>query len=198
MDKPSSEPLKKQFLSHFLFNPHPTIVTLRYKLKTQETLMKGCIIDIETTGLNRENDKIIAFGILKRNIAEIHQLTKPDHDKFETFIKQKTQTSPKPRYGYAVHFEMQFLNFKDHKNWKDLTQYAQKDWDYYENPYYRLRLDQCTLTPFQEPDIQGSEVPQHWQQWLKTHKPQTLWAIAFHNLSDLLRTRQLIRGELAN
>jgi len=193
MEKPSSKPLKKQLLSYFLFEP-PPIVTLTYKLSPEEALEKGCIIDIETTGLDPAYDKIITLGILKRDIAQIHQLTIPAYNTFKLFCLRKTEKTPKPRYAYAAHFEQEFLgHFKD---WRDLTQYVERrgyEWDNPEyDPYYRLRLDECTLTPFQEPDIQGREAPAYWETWLQQQKPKILYAITYHCLCDLLRARQLI------
>jgi hypothetical protein len=62
-------------------------------------------------------------------------------------------------------------------------------------PLYKLHLDQVTFSPFSQPDIVGSEVPEHWQEWIKTKNPQELWPITFHCLCDLLRIRQLVKAE---
>ena len=56
---------------------------------------------------------------------------------------------------------------------------------------YRKRLGQCTSAVFEEPAIRGRDVPQIWEQWLKTNKPEFLANITLHCLSDLLRERQL-------
>lgn len=56
---------------------------------------------------------------------------------------------------------------------------------------YPKRLGQCTLPAFEEPAIRGGDVPQIWEQWLKTNQPEFLANIALHCLSDLLRERQL-------
>jgi len=192
--RPSSKALKNQFLANFLVTK-PKIVTLDYHLEREQELPNGCIIDVETTGLDPQLHHIITFGILRRKTARIYQLTNPDYESFKALATQKTQRAQMPRYAYNTRFESDFTGIQ--QGWHDLTQYTERrgyDWnnpDY--DPYIPMRLDQCTLTPFQEPDITGSQVPQHWQQWLNKHKPQTLWAIAFHNLSDLLRTRQLIK-----
>jgi uncharacterized protein YprB with RNaseH-like and TPR domain len=190
--RPSSKPLRKEFLANFLITK-PKIVTLDYRLQREQQLEKGCIIDIETTGLDPQLHHIITFGILRRKTARVYQLTNPDYVSFKALVTQKTQRSQKPRYAYNARFESDFTGIQE--GWHDLTQYEERhdEWIWYDGPYYRMHLDQCTLTPFQEPDITGSQVPQHWQQWLNKHKPQTLWAIAQHNLSDLLRTRQLIK-----
>ena len=54
-------------------------------------------------------------------------------------------------------------------------------------------LGQCTSSAFKEPAIRGRDVPQIWQQWLNTNKPEILANIALHCLSDLLRERQLVK-----
>ena len=58
---------------------------------------------------------------------------------------------------------------------------------------FRKSLGQCTSPAFKEPAIRGRDVPQIWQQWLNTNKPQILANITLHCLSDLLRERQLVK-----
>lgn len=58
---------------------------------------------------------------------------------------------------------------------------------------YRKSLGQCTSYAFEEPARRGGDVPQIWQQWLKTKKPEILANITLHCLSDLLRERQLVK-----
>lgn len=58
---------------------------------------------------------------------------------------------------------------------------------------YRKSLGQCTSPAFKEPAIRGGDVPQIWQQWLNTNKPEILANITLHCLSDLLRERQLVK-----
>jgi hypothetical protein len=58
---------------------------------------------------------------------------------------------------------------------------------------YRKRLCQCTSAVFKEPAIRGGAVPQIWQHWLNTNKPEILANITLHCLSDLLRERQLVK-----
>lgn len=192
-NKSSSAALKKQFLAIFLINP-PKIVETHYRLSKEQTLKKGCIIDVETDGLDPHHNRILTLGILKRNIAQVHQLTKADYGPFKSFAVEKTIFSPEPRYAYNARFEQDFLS--EEKGWHDLTQYAKKEGFYGTDdfdPFHRLRLDSCTLTPFTELDIVGSDVPRLWQEWLSKHKPESLWQITLHCLSDLLRTRQLIK-----
>lgn len=199
MKKPTNHNLKKEFLANFLFNKYPSVVTQSCRLPRAQALRKGSIIDIETTGLDPNFDNIIAIGILERNIAKVHQLTKPHYVSFKRYCQRKTEGSPKPRYAYAAGFEQDFLNVQHGllADWEDLTQYKERqgyDWnskDY--DTYIRLHLDQCTLTPFHEPDILSREVPNYWQAWLNDRKPKNLWSISYHCLCDLLRERQLVK-----
>jgi len=177
MEKPSSKPLKNQFLANFLVTK-PKIVTLAYHLEREQELHSGCIIDLETTGLDPQLHHIITFGILRKKTARVYQLTNPDYESFKALATQKTQRAQTPRYAYNTRFESDFIGIE--KGWHDLTQYAERndEWVWYDG---------------QEPDIIGSDVPLHWEQWLTKHKPQTLWQITHHCLSDLLRTKQLIK-----
>lgn len=187
--------LRKQFLSYFRFESFPWVVPLIHKLSNKKALKKGCITDIETTGLHPNTDMILTLGVLKRNIIFIYQLTNNEYDRFWSLCVNIVSKAPKPRYGYNTRFEAEFLGIK--KDWQDLTQYARaheynNEWGC-NPPYYRLRLEDATTAPFKEPSIQGSEVPQYWKAWLKKKNPKHLYEISYHNLCDLLRTRQLVK-----
>ena len=173
---------------------------------TQAHLTKGCIVDIETTGLDPDNDIIIAVGVLrtfthhekKHTRARITQLVRTDRPwRFRNVQHIRVFKAPTPRYAYNAEFESSFLHIQD--GWWDLMQYGERegnDWVNAEGgPLYKLHLDQVTFSPFSQPDIVGSEVPEHWQEWIKTKNPQELWPITFHCLCDLLRIRQLVKAE---
>lgn len=184
--------LYQHFLSYFRFEPFPWIVELHHDLSNKKVLTKGCVIDIETTGLDANTNKILTLGILTRNKARIYQLTNKQYPRFRDLCINKVSKTPNPRYGYNPRFEADFLGIKE--GWHDLTQWEERTYnDYEQGPYYRLSLDQCTLSPFKEPTIASSEVPAYWKQWLTSKKPKTLYEITWHNLIDLLRTRQLVR-----
>lgn len=186
--------LEHEFSTYFLFKPYPEFIPFTVKLPEKHHLPKGCVIDVETTGLNPETDDIITMGILQKDRAVIHQLTNTAYPQFKTYCHNKADRTPLPRYGYNTRFESEFLNIKE--GWHDLTQHAERrgyNWyneDY--DPYYRVHLDECTISTFKEPNIKGADVPGTWQEWLNTHKPTTLSKITLHCLADLLRTRQLI------
>ena len=176
--------LQHEFTSYFLFKPYPEIVPFTVRLPEKHILPRGAIIDIETTGLNPEADDIITMGILQKDRAVIHQLAKPSYELFKAVCESKATRAPKPRYAYNTRFETGFLNIKD--DWVNLTQYGGKEWEDWENgPYYRMHLDQCTFSVFKEPEIFGHDVPRTWQEWLTTHKPETLSKITLHCLANL-------------
>jgi len=186
--------LQHEFSTYFMFRPYPEFIPFTIKLPEKHHLAKGSVIDVETTGLNPETDDIITMGILQKDRAVIHQLTTPLYEPFKTYCHNRATRTPLPRYAYNTGFESQFLNIKE--GWHDLTQYAERrgyDWnnpDY--DPYIRVHLTDCTCSVFKEPNITGADVPHTWQEWLNTHKPETLSKITLHCLADLLRTRQLI------
>jgi len=182
--------IAKDILKHLLFT-NPYFISLTYKL--DNSLKKGSIIDCETTGIDCLSDKIITLGIIRKNLLLIYQLLKEDsYWRFLQLCKRIAKKQPTPRYAYAVHFEADFLNLKDDK-WLDLTEYFEVDYDD-ENPFRRYSLVDVTFHPFpNEPiDIDGSQIPQEWQQYLKTKNKNHLTNIIFHCACDLHRTKQLI------
>lgn len=166
-------------------------ISLSYKLDTP--LHKGCIIDCETTGLNPSTDQIITLGIIKKNLLLIYQLIHEDsYHRFHSLCHRIVKEQPTPRYGYACRFEADFLKILD-DNWQDLTQHFEVDYaDFI--PFRRYRLIDVTRHPFpDEPiDIDGSQVPTEWQQYLKTKNKKHLTNIIFHSICDLHRTKQLV------
>jgi len=193
----------KDFRRYFLFASRELFIKIY--MKTNPCLEKGCVIDIETTGLNpRKNDyynpqsHVITLGIYQGDLIRIYQLAKPDYDRFLEICRRIVDKTPQPRYAYAAHFEQKFLEVKE--GWQDLTRYIEPDyeWDYYDHPPWfsgRLSLKDVTKGPYESRedwDIEGSEVPSTWEKWLKTKDPRVLSEISYHNYIDLLRERQLI------
>jgi hypothetical protein len=265
--------LQHDFLTYFQHLPFPQHFPFIIKLPKRYYLEKGCIIDLETTGIFPLLSHIITMGILEKGRAVIHQLTVPKYTDFLYYCIQKAKETQEPRYAYNARFESEFLQIEN--GWHDLMQYrdyldnsesrgleiakAEKSqirrinsgtykvhsqsgdgeyavylWDdlwICECPYYetygiaygikckhiwavefslkmeeqeqakrnlgiihcRKSLGQCTSSAFKEPTLRGSGVPQTWQQWLNTNKPEILAKITLHCLSDLLRERQLVK-----
>jgi len=182
--------IARDIRKHLLFKT-PYFICLTYKL--DNPLDKGSILDIETTGIDPLSDKIITLGIIRKNFLLIYQLIKEDsYWRFLQLCKRIAKKQPTPRYAYSSHFEADFLNLKDDK-WLDLTQYFEVDYDY-ENPFRRYSLIDVTRHPFpNEPiDIDGSQIPTEWQEYLKTKNKIHLTNITYHSACDLLRTKQLV------
>lgn len=182
--------IHKDIARHTLFGTD-FFISLYYKL--DNPMAKGCIIDIETTGLNQLSDKIITLGIVKKKLLLIYQLLQQDsYWRFSSLCNRLVKVQPIPRYGYACGFEADFLGIKD-DNWHDLTEYFEVDYDD-ECPVRRYRLVDVTHHAFpNEPiDIDSSEVPQEWQQYLTTKNKIHLTNIIYHCICDLHRTKQLV------
>jgi len=86
----------------------------------------------------------------------------------------------KCKHIWAVEFGFKGLDIKQAKKNNMTSEYPKK-------------LGRCTSSAFKEPAISGSDVPQIWQQWLDTNKPEILANITLHCLSDLLKERQLVK-----
>jgi len=192
MDGYIKQKLANQVRTNLIFPKGRYFILITHK--TDKPLKKGSIIDVETTGLDPQQDHIITLGILKGNQARILQLIKPNYTRFQNLCHYTAQEQPKPHHAYASQFEQQFLRTNTAtSDWHDLNQYFEVEYDY-ENPLRRCRLADCTTHPFpSEPyDIDGPQVPQAWQLWLRTKDANFLTDIVWHSLCDLLRTQQLV------
>jgi len=194
----------KEFRKYFLWGSGEWFI--KFYKKASQSLDKGTIIDIETTGLNPGKGNlyipashIITLGIYQGDLIRIYQLTKRNYVGFLNICRKIVEKTPKPRYAYAAHFEQSFLGVID--GWHDLTQYyydRQSDWygtDDFEPPYRRQRLADVTRNPSENRedwDIDGSEIPATWEKWLQTRNSLTLAEIPYHCYIDMLRERQLI------
>lgn len=189
----------EQFRKYFIFSSREWIVKMY--MRADPYLNRGSIIDIETTGLNPEpgdyynpQSHTISLGIYSGHLIRIYQLAKPDYERFRILARRIARKTPQPRYAYAAHFEQSFLGIPE--GWHDLTRYREpyyNDWENWHN--YRYRLADVTQGPYEKPedlDIDSSDVPQTWENWLRTKDWRQLAEISWHNYCDLLRERQLV------
>jgi len=189
----------KEFGKHFLFGSTEFMIKI-YK-KANPYLEKGCIVDIETTGLNPGKgdyytpaSSVVTLGVYQGDLIRIYQLAKPNYIKFLAICRKIIERSPTPRYAYAAHFEQSFLGVFN--GWQDLTRYREVEpdgWEPYRN--YRYRLVDVTRNPCptrEDWDIDGEEVPARWSQWLTGRQIRDLAEISYHCYIDLLRERQLV------
>jgi len=193
----------KEFRKYFLYGSGEWLV--KFYQKTNRSLEKGAIIDIETTGLNPSKGNIyipashiVTLGIYQGDLIRIYQLTKPNYVGFLNVCRRIVEKTPKPRYAYVAHFEQSFLGVID--GWHDLTQYYyDRQYDFYGTDDFeavrRQRLVDATRNPCptrEDWDIDGSEVPARWSQWLTGRQIRDLAEISYHCYIDLLRERQLV------
>jgi hypothetical protein len=264
--------IQHSFLANFQRLPFPEHFPFTIKLPKKYWLKKGCVIDLETTGVFPLLSNIVTMGILEKDKAVVYQLTAPKYKDFKDYCFKKARETQEPRYSYNSRFESEFLQMED--GWRDLMQYRAVDrfpvcargleiaksketqirqidnvnfqvrsqdgdqwyavnlsgeqWNwscdcsFYQTFFekckhiwavefsfkglsmeqinkndlivnYRKSLGQCTSSALEEPACRGGDVPQIWQQWLKTKKPEILANITLHCLSDLLRERQLVK-----
>ena len=186
--------IHKDVIKHRLFGAH-YFISLHYKVDTP--LSQGSIIDIETTGLDPSTDNIITLGIIKKKHLLLYQLVHEDsYKRFWSLCNRLAKAQPTPRYGYACHFEADFLRIKDDK-WTDLTQYFEIDYNDF-IPFRRYTLADVTHHPFRdEPiDISGSEIPGEWQQYVTSRNKIHLTNIIYHCYCDMLRTKQLTEKDI--
>jgi len=182
----------KEVRSYFRFGTPGWMFSMCQKA---ETLPQGCIIDIETTGLNPDKgdyyhhqDHILTLGIYRNDRIFLYQLVKPHYDRFRELCQKIVSRTPTPRYAYCAHFEQSFLGVKE--GWFDLAVYG----NFRRHPY---PLIDVTKNPCgddkEERDIEGSAVPICWSGWLHAKSLKHLTEIPFHCLVDLLREAQLVQ-----
>ena len=126
--------LLRDFQDYFMLDRPPWVIRLDYTLPDEKALLKGSIIDLETTGLFSSTDMIITLGILRGKRARVYQLTNNEYVKFWGLCVKLVLKAPVPRYSYAAHFEAEWLNIKD--GWQDLSQYEERDYDDFEHGPY--------------------------------------------------------------
>jgi len=183
---------KRQFWRMFKSFFPSGVWFVRLKFKTNPYLPIGTIVDIETTGLNPESDRILTLGIYRENKIFIYQLVKPRYRIFERMCRAIVRRLPKPLYAYAASFEQEFLQIPN--GWRDLTRYYEVEYDEW-CPIRRFRLVDVTTYPYETTkdfDINGAEVPQKWREWLKHRNLRILAEIPYHCMVDLRREVQLL------
>ena len=189
--------MKREFFQRFLgYFPYSRqwFRTLRLR---NNPLVKGTIVDIETTGLNpgrgdyyNPQSHIITLGTYSGPTIELRQLMSPKYEAFRDLCVRTVEKKPKPLHAYFAHFEKDFLGIE--QGWNDLGQYWPSDWH---DGYRRVSLIEATRRPYQsreDEDVDGKDVPQLWAAWVKESRIKNLAEIAYHCYIDLLRESQLV------
>ncbi len=169
-------------------------MTASYSLELMVSIPQGTLVDIETTGLDSNDDEIVIFGYVQGNRLEIICRTSREE---EPFIAQLAKLVPKlsrPFYAYNLSFEKGFLKAKGmsiegidlFQPWKEKADELSLKWP---------KLDELFSHAeqyFNEPVISGKDVPLLWQKFLHTEDKNYLQQIIRHNESDLLRELYLL------
>jgi len=71
-----------------------------YQRELPIALVKGAIINLDTTGLDAEVDDIIALGFLERNIMTVVQRIEATRTEFHDIISEKLSYLAQPIYAY--------------------------------------------------------------------------------------------------
>jgi len=83
-----------------------------YSWKLLVRIPKGSLIDLETTGLNPNQDEIVAFGCIKGNYLKVVQRKCRNETYFLTLINQEFRELRQPFYAYNAKFERDFVKTK--------------------------------------------------------------------------------------
>jgi uncharacterized protein YprB with RNaseH-like and TPR domain len=149
---------------------------------------QGTLIDIETTGLDVNQDEIVLFGYIQGSRLEIICRSSKEEALFVAELAKLVPTLPKPFYAYNLSFEKGFLQAKGIDiEGVDLFQ----PWKEKAEALY-LKLFSHAEHYFNEPVISGRDVPLLWQRFLYTENDEFLQQIIKHNESDLLRELYLL------
>ena len=173
----------------------------KYTEDFPEIFTNDFIIDIETTGLDPQEDIIVCLGI-----ADLHHLSTTiyfleDPTKWKDFYKFCRKTvlnllNEGKVWAYYSRFESEFLNIPRFTTLYNF-QYGILDLLSGENPYklkqaailidslYKLNLYDL----IKDDDIDGSDVPRvYLKEWCVKRNEKAKWKIINHNHKDLIRS----------
>jgi len=156
---------------------------------------KGSLIDFETTGLNPCQDEIVTFGYIEGSSLKITQRKGGSEADFLKLISCDLRRLPQPFYAYNAKFERNFIKTKFEMDAKfvDLMESWRKKAA--ENNIKWPKLGELISEPeeyFGERIIEGKDVPELWNKYLRTKNFKHLKPIIRHNQIDLLRELVLL------
>ncbi len=152
------------------------------------------MVDIETTGLDKNHDELVVFGYIQRSHLEIICRTSREEEPFLIQIAELVSRLPQPIYAYNLSFEKEFLKAKGmniegidlFQPWKEKADQLGLKWP---------KLDELFSHAedyFGEVVMSGKDVPELWKKFLYTGDKIYLQQIIRHNESDLLRELYLL------
>jgi uncharacterized protein YprB with RNaseH-like and TPR domain len=134
-------------------------------------MIRGTVIDIETTGLPHQGAEVITLGTVSGNLVQILQRTS-DRD-FSSQIKQSLSNSPRPFFAFNKSFEEDMLGISI-------------DGELQAQPYEK-KSRAVVVSRLADPfNGNGIEVIDAWRRYRSTGDIRTLIPIMDHNESDLL------------
>jgi len=132
-------------------------------------LLRGTIVDIETTGVSADRDNLITVGILANGAYRIYQAT--DGSDMLSALRPILQDLPRPIYAFNKGFEESFLQIAVDRELQ-LRPYESKD-------------DAIRISGISDPLGHGRWVPPEWHQYEGDGRDDHLDRIIAHNLADL-------------
>ena len=166
-----------------------------YRKELRVALVKGAIINLETTGLDSDTDDIIAFGFLERNIMTVLQRIEANRAEFHDIIKEKLSYLAQPIYAYDARFHEAFLLSKLHIP-VELVDISQP-WQQRARTEGRRypSLDELASVPrqyFDEIVVPDRQVRRLWASYLKTGDKRKFTLIVRHCMEDLRQALYLL------
>ena len=155
---------------------------------------QGTLIDLETTGLDANQDEIVLFGYITGSRLEIICRSSTEEALFLAQLAALVPTLPGPFYAYNLSFEKGFLHTRGiniegidlFQPWKEKAEALYLKWP---------KLDELFSHAeqyFNEPVVCGRDVPLLWKRFLDSGNDSYLQQIIKHNESDLLRELYLL------
>ncbi|MCD6562456.1 MAG: hypothetical protein J7K23_00910 [Thermoproteales archaeon] len=134
--------------------------------------LNAAVIDVETTGLDPEEDKMVTFGIYHENRIRIYQLLFGDDLRNYDIIKEELRNlNGKKVYAWYKDFEEKWLNIHG------IYELQVRDYE---------KKDDSVWIEGLQPRYTGRDVPFLWNSWKKYGDICCILAIVERNYLDLL------------
>ena len=140
------------------------------------------IIDIETTGIDQNRNKIVTLGIIHHNYLIVIQRALFDKDEFnfqlKKFFDDLCDNGVHRAFAYNCSFEKRFLSV--------VGAIDIEKFDFFEIMPYRVSKDNCVSFDHFGFGV-GKDVPRLWKKWEKSKDLNCLHDIMRHNVNCLLK-----------
>ena len=168
--------------------------TTSYARELMVGILRGTLLDIESTGLSVGCDEVVIFGYIESNHLRIICRTSSEEGPFIAQIAKLAPELPKPFYAYNLSFEKEFLKAKGidvegidlFQPWKEKAEELCLKWPKLDELFSHAEYY------FNEPVISGKDIPLLWKEFLRTGNKDYLQQIIRHNESDLLKELYLL------